>query len=223
MDDRRGERWAVLGGVAFVVGDVAVAVLGGEPPAGDADATEVARYLSDHAAAIQAGLWLFGLASVGLMWWMGSLWRRMVRTEGGAARLAVVSLLGLGVAGALSLASSAVSAATEARVDQLGDEVVVFHSLAVLLLAASGFGVAAHLLSTSVLGARTRTLPIWVVVVGVVAALGFLGSAIGGVVSAGGTADAVGAVGFGLWCVWILAVSAVMWRELGAPGPVATA
>ena len=220
MDDRRGERWAVLGGVVFVLADVAVAVLGGEPPAGDAGAVEVARYLQDHGAAIQAGLGLFGLASVALMWWMGPLWRRMVRTEGGAARLAVVSLLGLGVAGALSLASAAVSAAAEARVDQIGDEVVVFHSLAVLLLAASGFGVAAHLLSTSVLGARTRTLPTWVVVIGVVAALGFLGSAVAGVVTAGGAADVVGAAGFGLWCVWILAVSVVMWRELGRPGEV---
>ena len=94
---------------------------------------------------------------------------------------------------------------------------------AVLLLAASGFGVATHLLSTSVLGARTRTLPTWVVVVGVVAALGFLGSAVTGVVSAGGEADIVGAVGFGLWCVWILAVSAVMWRELGVHGAVGAA
>jgi len=220
MDDRRGERLGVLGGVVFVVLDVAVAVMGGEPPAGDAGATEIIRYLTDRGAAIEAGLWLFGLASLALMWWMGSLWRRMVRSEGGAARLAVVSLVGLAVAGALSLASSAVTAAAETRVDDLGGEVVVFHSMAVLLLAASGFGVAAHLLSTSVLGARTRSLPRWVVVIGVASALGFLGAAVGGATAGGGASDAIGALGFALWCLWILAVSSVMWRDLGDGEPV---
>jgi hypothetical protein len=33
-------------------------------------------------------------------------------------------------------------------------------------LAASGFGVAAHLPATSVLGARTRTVPSWIVGIG---------------------------------------------------------
>ena len=98
------------------------------------------------------------LASVALIWWCGSLWRRMVRSEAGAARLAVVSLVGLALAGALSLASASVSAALALRIDEVGDELLVFHTLAAVLLAASGFGVATHLLATSILGARTRTL-----------------------------------------------------------------
>ena len=149
MDDRRGERLAVLGGVAFVLLDVTVAVLGGEPPASDAGRLEISRYLADHGAAIEAGLWLFGIATVALMWWMGSLWRLMVRAEGGAPRLAVVSLLGLAIAGSMSLAASAVSAAAATRIDDLGAGVTAFHSMSVLLLAAAGFGIAAHLLSVS--------------------------------------------------------------------------
>lgn len=209
------ERWGVLGGVVFVVLDVAVAVLGGEPPASDAGRVEITRYLSGHGAGIEAGLWLFGLAAVALMWWMGSLWRRMVRAERGSARLAVVSLAGLTVAGSLSLAAAAILAAAGARVDDLGATVTVVHSMSVLLLAASGFGVATHLLATSVLGARTGTLPSWVVGVGVLAALLFLGSAVLTATAGGGTADAVGVLGFALWCLWILAVSAVMWRDVG--------
>lgn len=207
------ERWGVLGGVVFVVLDVAVAVLGGEPPASDAGTAEITRHLSDHRFGTEAGLWLFGLAAVALLWWMGSLWRRMVRAEGGTARLAVVSLGGLTVAGSLSLAAAAVLAAAGSRVDDLGATVTVVHSMSVLLLAASGFGVATHLLATSVLGARTGTLPSWVVGVGVVSAALFVGSAVLTTTAGGGTADAIGALGFALWCVWILAVSAVMWRD----------
>lgn len=217
------ERWGVVGGVVFVVLDVAVAVLGGEPPASDAGPAEITRYLADHRVGTEAGLWLFGLAAVALLWWMGSLWRRMVRAERGSARLAVVSLGGLTVAGSLSLAAAAVLAAAGARVDDLGATVTVLHSMSVLLLAASGFGVATHLLATSVLGARTGTLPSWVVGVGVVSAVLFLGSAVLTTTAGGGTADAIGALGFAGWCVWILAVSAVMWRDVGERGVEAAA
>jgi len=214
MSDVRWERYGALGGVVFVVCDVVVAVAGGEPPAIDAGRSEIVAYFADKGPAIETGLWLFGLASVALMWWMGSLWRRMVRAEGGAARLAVVSVVGLAVAGALSLASAGVSVAAELRIDEVGDTLVIFHTLAVMLLAASGFGVATHLLATSALVSRTKTLPTWVVIVGVVSALGFLVSAVLGATASSDASSAVGFVGFVLWCVWILGVSARMWSDL---------
>lgn len=214
MDDPRWERAGALGGVVFVALDVTVAVLGGEPPAADASRSEVADYFADRGPAIQAGLWLFGLACVALMWWAGSLWRRMVRAEAGTARLAVVSLLGLALAGGLSLASASVSAAAAVHVDEVGDDLLVLHALTVVLLAASGFGVATHLLAMSALGARTRTLPTWVVGVGLVSAVAFLGAGFLGATGSGGASGLVGVVGFALWCVWILGVSARMWSDL---------
>lgn len=219
MKDRRWERHGALGGVVFVVLDVVLAVLGGEPPSTDADRSEVAGYLVDNGPAIQAGLWLFGLASIALAWWFGSLWRRMVRSEGGEARLAVVSLVGLVLAGALSLASASTSAALALRIGTVGEDLVVFHTVAVLLLAASGFGVATHLLATSVLGARTRTLPSWVVGIGVLSAAGFLGPAILVVTGSDAASTAFGVAGFALWCVWILAISYRMWSELRVAAP----
>jgi hypothetical protein len=221
MEDSKWERYGALGGLLFVGLDLTVAVLGGEAPATDADRSEIAYYFADKAAAIEAGPWLFGVASVALVWWSGSLWRRMVRSEAGAARLAVVSLVGLALAGALSLTSASVSAALALRIGDVGDELLVLHTLAAVLLAASGFGVATHLLATSLLGARTRTLPRWVVGVGAVSATGFLGSAILGATAHGATSSAVGLVGFVLWCVWILAVSYCMWRDLSV-GATAT-
>jgi hypothetical protein len=213
VEDSRSERFGALGGVVFVVLDVAVAVLGGEPPATNAGRSAVASYYADKGPAIEAGLWLFGLACVALIWWFGSLWRRMAHSEAGAARLAVVSLVGLALAGALSLASASASAAVALGVDDAGDDLLVFHALAVVLLAASGFGVAAHLLATSVLGARTGTLSWWVVGVGVLSAVGFLCSAVFGAAGSNDVSSAVGVVGFALWCVWILGVSCRMWAD----------
>lgn len=221
MEDSKWERYGAFGGVVFVVLDVVVAVLGGEPPATDAGRSEVASYFADKGPAIEAGLWLFGIATIALVWWTGPLWRRMVRAEAGGARLAVVSVVGLALAGALSLGSASVSVAVALRIDEVGDDLLVFHTLAVVLLAASGFGVATHLLATSVLGARTGTLPSWVVAVGVLSALGFLASAILGATASGDASSAIGVVGFALWCVWILGVSSCMWRDLhvGAAAP----
>lgn len=199
-----------LGSVVFVVLDVIVAVLGGEPPPTDASRIEVVRYFTDKAPAIEAGLWLFGLATVALIWWFGSLWRRMVRSEAGATR---VSMVGLVLAGGLSLASSSVSAAVALRIDVVGDDLQVLHTFAVLLLAASGFGVATHLLATSALGGRTGSLPRSVVGVGVVSAVGFLGSAVLGATGNSNVSGSVGVVGFALWCVWILGVSYRMWTD----------
>lgn len=215
MEDSRSQRYGALGGVVFVVLDVIVAVLGGEPPPTDASRIEVVNYFTDKGRAIEAGLWLFGLASLALIWWFGSLWRRMVRSEAGATRLSVVSLVGLVLAGGLSLASSSVSAAVALRIDVVGDDLLVLHTFAVMLLAASGFGVATHLLATSALGGRTGSLPRWVVVVGVVSAVEFLGSAVLSATGSSNVSGSVGVVGFALWCVWILGVSYRMWTDPG--------
>lgn len=220
MEDSVWERYGALGGVVFVVLDVIVAVLGGEPPATDASRSEVVSYFADNGPAIQAGLWLFGLASMALIWWFGSLWRRMVRSEAGEARLAVVSLVGLALAGALSAASASVSLALSLRIDDAGDGLLVFHALAMMLLAASGFGIAAHLLATSVLGARTGTLPWWLVWVGFLSALGFVGAAILGATGSDAASSTVAVAGFALWCAWILGVSYVMWNDLGVSATV---
>lgn len=216
MDESRGERYGSLGGVIFVVLDVVVAVIGGEPPPADASPTKVAAYYVSKSSAIEAGLWLFGLAAVALMWWSGSLWRRMARLEGGAPRLAVVSVLGLGVAGALSLASAAVSAAAASRVAEAGDQLAVFHTVATMLLAASGFGVATHLLAASRLGAGTKSMATWVAAIGVMSAVAFLISSVVGIVATSDVSEWAGVLGFALWSVWILAVSVRMWRDSAA-------
>lgn len=68
MKDSRWERYGAPGGVVFVLLDVLVAVLGGEPPATDASRSEVISDSADNGLAIEAGLWFFGFASMALVW-----------------------------------------------------------------------------------------------------------------------------------------------------------
>jgi len=213
MNDVRWERLGVLGGVVFVVLDLVVAGVGGEPPGGAASAQEISAYFVDHAAGLEAGLWLFGIAAVALMWWSGSLWRWMVRAEGGAARLAAVSIVGLALAGALSLTASAVWAAMALHISDVGASAPFVYSLGALMLAASGFGVATHVLAASIAGARARALPAWTVGCAVLSAAAFIVSGVLTATTTSEVAKSTGLVGFVLWCVWILATSFRMWRD----------
>jgi hypothetical protein len=214
MDDPSGrvdrptwERIAPLGGVAFVAVDLVAALLGGEPPATGGSRAEIARYYADHAGGVEAGLWLFGLGAIALIWWFAGLWRWMVRAEQGVPGLAVASLLGLAIAGALALTSSAVWATLALHVDGMGDDIATFHALGAVLSAASGVGLATHLLATNVLGATHGLLPKWLVVVGLVSATAWLVQTFLGSTSIAGAFSAIGVAAFVLWCVWILGVS----------------
>lgn len=213
MNDSRWERLGLLGGVVFVVLDAVVAVVGGEPPVGAASTSEISAYFAEHAAGLEAGLWLFGIAAVALIWWSGSLWRWMVRAEGGSARLAVVSVVGLVLAGALSLAASAVWAAMALHIDAVGSSAPFAYALGALMLAASGFGVATHLLATTIVGWRARALPVWLVGCAVLSAAAFIVSGVLTATTTGQVAKTVGLAGFVLWCLWILGVSVRLWRD----------
>lgn len=219
MDDSKWARYAALGGVVFVVLNVVGAILAGSPPAADESATKIADYFADNGDGVKAALWLGGLGSVGLVWWFGSLWRRMSRAEGGQHRLAIVSLLGLGLGGALFMASASVSSAAAFRLTELGEGTQVFYTLSVVLLSAAGFGVGIHLIATSALSFRAKMLPAWLAWLGALAGLAFLISAVIGSASESSATFVFGFIGFIGWSVWILGISYVMWSE--APNPTA--
>ena len=225
MEDAKWVRYAALGGVLFVVCNIVGAAMTGEPPAPDDSVAKITEYLNDKGSALQAAQALAGVGSVGLLWWFGSLWRRMSDAENGRHRLSIVSLGGLLLSGTLFLASGAVSAAASVRVEDLGDNAATFWVLSGIFLAGSGFGLTVHLGATSVLALRTRLFPAWIAYLGLAAAVGFLVAGITGT-----TTDAMGPMVIGLfsflaWSVWILAVSFTMWRtpEPAGAGDAVTA
>jgi len=210
MEQDGWQRSAAAGGLVFVVLNAAVGFVSGEPPAIGAPVAEVSAHFSQHAGAVEAGVWLFGLAAVALIWWFSALCPWMVRAEDGVARLAAASLLGLAIAGALSFASAAVWASAALQADDA--TAGALNALGWVLQAAAGFGLAAHLLATSALGWRAGALPVWLAAAGLLSAVAFVIAGILGSTSTGGAGDAPSLVAYLLFSVWVLGVSWVLWR-----------
>jgi hypothetical protein len=99
------------------------------------------------------------------------------------------------------------------HIDAVGSSAPFAYALGALMLAASGFGVATHILATSVAGWRARALPAWVVGCGGLSAAAFIVSGVLTATSTGEAAKTVGLAGFVLWCLWILGVSVRLWRD----------
>lgn len=207
------QRFAALAGAAYVGAALVLGALEGSPPAPSASTQDVLAYLASHRSG--AGLWLFGLASIPLLWWFGELWAWMSRAENGKPRLAVVSATGLVVGGAMSFAS-AVLMATLALLGN-PEAATTFNAAAALFVTTAGFGLGTHLIATNVLAARSLMLGRGAVALGFLGAAGFLTAAVLGAVLDDGTPNLLSLAGFLLWLAWILGVSLRMWQAAERP------
>lgn len=225
MDDAKWEKYAALGGVAFVVLSVLGTFIAGSPPAADDSAGEIAEWFSDNTGAIQASQFINGLSLIALTWWAGSLFRKLARAEDGRPRLSVVAIVGLVFGGVFAMAAGAIQSATALRIDELGEGSQVFYSLSIVCLSTSGFGVVTALSAINALSLRTKVLPQWITYVGLLAAVLMLIGTIGSASDAG--AFMVFAImGFLVWAVWILGVSYELWKHpttASSPTPASAA
>jgi hypothetical protein len=207
------ERCAPLGGVVFVVLVLVGSLLAGTPPKLTDNPDKVFRFFRDHHNDIRHGQFLVGVGTIGLLWWLGSLWKTLSRAEGGEPRLTVTAGLGTVLGVALALASSAVLAATALRFAELGPKNVhAFYLLAMVLGGAASFGLAALVGATSVLVLRTNVFPRPLGLAGGVLAVAWVVAGIG----IGSVADWVFTLGFIVflaWLVWVLAVTALLLRK----------
>jgi hypothetical protein len=129
MDDRKWEKLAALGGVAFVVLNIVGSITQGAPPSGNDTNDEVLAWFADHDTGIKVAVLLGGLSIIGLSWWFGSLWRRMSLAENGNHRLSVVALGGLVGGATLFLASTAVLTTVAIQVDEVSADAAFFFVL----------------------------------------------------------------------------------------------
>ena len=211
MEDSKWEKFAALGGVAFVVLNVVGAVGTGSPPdPGKPD--QVAKWFNDHAGAIKLSQFLGVLSVIALLWWFGSLWRKMAIAEGGRYRLSIVAALGLVFSGTMLMAANATLSATALRVDDLQSGATIFYTLSNVLLASAGAGIVTFLTATSVLTLRAKMLPSWMGYLGLLSAALFLVATIGSANDS--TAFMLfGLLGFVAWSLWTLGVSFELWKH----------
>jgi hypothetical protein len=224
MDDAKWEKYAALGGVAFVVLNVIGAAVCGEPPAPDDSDQKIADWFNDHAGGIKASQFLGVLSAIALLWWFGSLWRKMTAAEG-RHRLSIVAALGLTLSGALFLAANGILSAVAIQIEDGDTGVKIFYTLSSVLLSSSGAGVVAFLAAVNLLSLRTKMLPQWMTYLGLLSALLFLVATIGSASDSGGF-KFFGFIGWLVWAIWILGVSYELWKRpttTSAPTPSAAA
>jgi hypothetical protein len=220
MDGSKWERYAALGGIWFVVLNVIGAFAGGgAPPSPDDSATEIAKYFSDHSGAIEIATLLLGLGFIGLLWWFGSLWRVMAKAENERPRLAVVALAGLVLGGACAIIGATVTSTVALRIDDIELGAKFFYIFSTALFAAGGFGTVAFIAAVTSLSYRTKLFATWINIAGWLAALLFLIST-AGVASDASWVAFSGLVAFLVWCVWLVAISLILYRQ---PADVAPA
>ena len=212
MDDAKWEKYAALGGVAFVVLSVVGTFIAGSPPAADDSATEIAEWFSDNSGAIQAAQFINGLGLIALTWWAGSLFRKLARAEDGRPRLSVVAIVGLIFGGVFAMAAGAIQSATALRIDELGEGSQIFYSLSIVCISTAGFGIVTSLGAINALSLRTKVFPQWITYIGLLAAVLMLIGTIG-TASDSGAFLVFGILGFLVWSIWILGVSYELWKH----------
>src|SRR4051812_34997612 len=211
MEDSKWERYAVLGGFVFVVLNVVGAFLPGAPPATDDSADKIAKYFSDNAGKIQTAQVLLLIGVIGLVWWFGTLFRKMRAAEGGDPRISVVALVGLALGGGSAMMSGVFTSAAALRHDDLGEGTRVFFTLGSVTLASAAVGVVIFVSAVTALNLRATMFPSWTNFVGWIVSGLFTISILG----AGSDSNAfalIGLFGFLSWCVWIVIVSLNMWK-----------
>jgi hypothetical protein len=217
MSKQGWDRFAALGGVAFVVLYIVGAVLPGEPPAVDDPAADVAAFFNDNRVEFLSGMLLIGFGVVAFLWFVSSLVAtlRSVGEErlANAAFGGFLAFIGLGSLAALVRASLAYGVATDVEPAQV---LGLYHMAAVIDVFSSLFFAA---FAAAVAGASLRTgfLPRWFGFVSIAVALGFVAAATtwsrSGFWSPTGGAIWIMTV---VWLLYILVMSILHFRRVGA-------
>jgi hypothetical protein len=213
------ERYSALGGILFVVlVIVSIIVMGSTPKASDS-ASKILKSFQDHKDGIKVGAFIGGLAAIPLIWWAGSLYARMRRSEDGQTRLAIIAVLGLVLGGAGQIGMSAIYSTVVLTLKTIGAPQAKFYFiLGGGFASAALVGLAVLTLAVSILAFRTRVFPVWVAWVGIIDTLAFIVASY----AVATTGDAIGGVGFAafiIWAIWIILTSVIMFRATGSPQP----
>ena len=223
-DERLWDRVAAATGIAFVVLGIIALVVVPQSPQPDASSAEVAAYFTDNRSGILAQTYLFAVAGIFFLWFLGSLRSQLRRAEGGTGRLSAVAFAG-GIATFAAFGTgSGISAALAAGIAPQGDFAVsnAFFELGSQVFSGVSFPVIVLSLAASIAILRYRAFPDWLGWLGLAVTLtGIIGSfalfADSGFFAPGG---GFSYVAFGLFFVWFLLLSVVLVQQLPVAAPV---
>ena len=216
----RWERIGAASGIVAVVLLILSAVLPGTPPALDDPASDLRSFYVDNKGGIQAAAYLTGLGAFFLIWFATSIRAALVRAEGEEARMSSLVVGATVLTAALALANAAINAALAVRVAAEGDQAVLrsLYDIQAYLITLTAFPIALLVAAVSTVALHTGFLPRRLVWGGYALAAAWLLSGIA-LFKEDGFFSPVGAfpvIVFVLWLAWLLVLSFVLIRRLGA-------
>jgi hypothetical protein len=195
--------------------------LPGSPPKADDSLREIVSFFVDNRGKILAGDFFVGLAALFLLVFAGGVRRHLRAASREDDGLAETSFGGAVAGVALLLAGVAVFNGIAFKAAGLGEPIRDDFDIVNSLFAVGGFPFALFFGAAAWAGARSRAFPGWVNLLGGLAALVQLLSAItlfaeSGFFAGGG---AIGFVAPSVGTIWTLCVSVLLFRGTGAPAP----
>ena len=225
--DAKGRKFDAATGIGFAVVAVVGLALPGTPPKASDSTAKIISFFADHRGDILASSFVFGLAAVLFLWFLGSLRSYLRAAEGGEGRLSAAAFgggvagIGLLLAGVAVLNGIAFEIAKTSGLDQNVARSVFDAGSAVAAMGSFGFVVFFGAASCS--AARSGALPAWaywsgsaVTVAQVLGGLALVAKT--GFFATGGAMPTFVAPATAL--LWIVAVSVVIVSRDGVP-PVA--
>ena len=227
--DAKGRRWDAATGIGFAIFSIVALALPGTPPKADDPTSKIASFLGDHRKEVLVGNFLFGIAAIFFIWWVGTLRSYLRSGEGGEGRLSAAAFGG-GIAGVVLLLAGAslFNGVTFELIkgQRASPELVrAIFDAASGVIAMASFAFAAFFGAAACSGARSGALPPWaywsasvVAVIQVVAGLALFVTS--GAFATGGAVP--GFVAPAVALLWVVAVSVLMMMRHAVP-PVARA
>jgi uncharacterized protein DUF4386 len=219
MAEQRWERIGAATGIAFVIVGFISFLIGGEFPKPGDSTESVVSFYTDNSDKVLWSSWLWGIAGILYVWFLGNLRNHLAKAEGGTGRLTGVVFAG-GIVGAVvygigvSITSALAFGIAQNASAELTDS---FSDLATHLYNGSTYGFFVLILGTTLIGGRTKFFPAWLGWFGWLVALLTLANTLTLVYDDGifATGEIINVLGFFGFFLWFLAVAITVTRQAG--------